>query len=58
MNTVDLKDEIKSKYGEAARRVASGSAGSCCAPTLLWRRREVCIDRRRYVRPLRASPEI
>jgi len=33
MKIVDLKDEIKSKYGEAARRIASGSPGSCCAPT-------------------------
>lgn len=33
MNTIDLKEEIKSKYGEAARRVASGGSSSCCAPS-------------------------
>src|SRR5687767_13543735 len=33
MNTETLKDEIKSKYGEAARRAASGGTSSCCAPT-------------------------
>ncbi len=33
MNTANLKDEIKSKYGEAARRAASGGTSSCCAPT-------------------------
>lgn len=33
MNTVNLKDEIKSKYGAAARRAASGGTSSCCAPT-------------------------
>src|SRR4026208_2240797 len=33
MNAMNLKDEIKSKYGEAARRVASGRSSSCCAPS-------------------------
>ena len=33
MNASDLKGEIKNKYGEAARRVASGVASSCCAPS-------------------------
>ena len=33
MNAVNLKDEIQSKYGEAARQVASGGSSSCCAPT-------------------------
>ena len=33
MNTENLKDEIKSKYGEAARRAASGGTSTCCAPT-------------------------
>jgi arsenite methyltransferase len=33
MKTMNLKDEIKSKYGEAARRVISGGSGSCCAPS-------------------------
>jgi arsenite methyltransferase len=33
MDTINLKDEIKSKYGEAARRVASGGSSSCCAPS-------------------------
>jgi arsenite methyltransferase len=30
MSAVDLKDVVREKYGEAARRVASGSTGSCC----------------------------
>ena len=33
MNSMNLKDEIKSKYGEAARRVTSGGSSSCCAPS-------------------------
>jgi arsenite methyltransferase len=33
MNAMTLKDEIRTKYGEAARRVASGGSGSCCAPS-------------------------
>ena len=33
MNAMNLKDEIKSKYGEAAGRVASGRSSSCCAPS-------------------------
>jgi arsenite methyltransferase len=33
MNVVNLKEEIKSKYGEAARRVASGGPSACCAPS-------------------------
>jgi arsenite methyltransferase len=33
MKAMNLKDEIKSKYGEAARRVISGGSGSCCAPS-------------------------
>ena len=33
MTAQSIKDEVKSKYGEAARRVASGEVGSCCAPT-------------------------
>ena len=33
MNAMNLKDQIKSKYGEAARRVASGGSSSCCAPS-------------------------
>ena len=33
MSAVNLKDEIKSKYGEAARRVASGGSSTCCAPS-------------------------
>ena len=28
-----IKDEVKSKYGEAAKRLASVEVGSCCAPT-------------------------
>ena len=28
-----IKDEVKTKYGEAARRVASGEFGACCAPS-------------------------
>ena len=28
-----IKDEVKTKYGEAARRVASGESGACCAPS-------------------------
>jgi len=33
MNALNLKDEIKNKYGEAARRVASGESSACCAPS-------------------------
>jgi len=33
MNAANLKDEIKRKYGEAARRVVSGGSSSCCAPS-------------------------
>ena len=33
MDAVTLKDEIKSKYGEAAQRAASGGSSSCCAPS-------------------------
>jgi len=28
-----IKDEVKSRYGEAARRVVSGESASCCSPT-------------------------
>jgi arsenite methyltransferase len=30
MSSTDLKHVVREKYGEAARRVASGSTGSCC----------------------------
>jgi arsenite methyltransferase len=30
MNTLDVKETLKEKYGEAARRVATGQASSCC----------------------------
>jgi len=30
MSTSDIKEVVKEKYGEAARRVASGSGSSCC----------------------------
>ncbi|MCI0418869.1 MAG: arsenite methyltransferase [Acidobacteria bacterium] len=30
MNSADLKDEIKSKYGQAALQVASGAKSTCC----------------------------
>jgi arsenite methyltransferase len=33
MNATYLQDEIKNKYGEAARRVVSGEASGCCAPS-------------------------
>ena len=33
MDAVTLKDEIKSKYGEAAQRAASGGSSTCCAPS-------------------------
>src|SRR5438270_830114 len=33
MSTETVRETVKIKYGEAARRVASGEAGSCCAPT-------------------------
>jgi len=33
MSVQSVKDEVKSKYGEAARRVTSGAPGSCCGPT-------------------------
>ena len=32
MSTDTVKDVVKSKYGEAARRISSGESGSCCAP--------------------------
>ena len=32
MHTMNLKDEIKTKYGEAARQVASGGSSPCCGP--------------------------
>jgi SAM-dependent methyltransferase len=30
MSTQDIREVVKQKYGEAARRVASGGSGSCC----------------------------
>ena len=33
MSSETIKEEVKSKYGEAARRVAGGATGSCCATT-------------------------
>ena len=33
MSTETVRETVKIKYGEAARRVASREAGSCCAPT-------------------------
>ena len=33
MNAAKLKDEIRSKYGEAARQISSGGSSSCCAPS-------------------------
>src|SRR5438270_413288 len=33
MSTETVRETVKIKYGEAARRVTSGEAGSCCAPT-------------------------
>jgi SAM-dependent methyltransferase len=30
MNTPDIKQTVKEKYGEAARRVSAGGIGSCC----------------------------
>jgi len=30
MSAQDIKQIVKEKYGEAARRVAAGSASSCC----------------------------
>ena len=33
MSVVTIKDEVKAKYGEAARRVSSGEPGSGCAPS-------------------------
>ena len=33
MNAEKLKDEIKTKYGEAARQIRSGGSSSCCAPS-------------------------
>ena len=33
MTTPDIKATVRDKYGEAARRVSSGSPGSCCATT-------------------------
>ncbi|HVH87081.1 MAG TPA: arsenite methyltransferase [Terriglobales bacterium] len=33
MSTETIKETVKSKYGEVARRVASGGSGSGCAPT-------------------------
>jgi arsenite methyltransferase len=33
MSSEAIKEEVKSKYGEAARRVAGGGTGSCCATT-------------------------
>jgi hypothetical protein len=34
MNT-DVKDVVKEKYAEAARRVAAGEGNSCCGALLL-----------------------
>jgi len=33
MDTERLKDEIKSKYGEAARQISSVGSSKCCAPS-------------------------
>jgi len=33
MSTGTIKDEVRTKYGEVARRVASGEPGGCCAPS-------------------------
>src|SRR6266481_4437000 len=33
MSTRTIKDEVQTKYGEVARRVASGEPGGCCAPS-------------------------
>ena len=33
MSVETLKETVQAKYGEAARRAASGSAGSCCGPS-------------------------
>jgi arsenite methyltransferase len=33
MDATKLKDEIKSKYGEAARQISSVGSSSCCAPS-------------------------
>ena len=33
MNAAKLKEEIKTKYGEAARQISSGGHSSCCAPS-------------------------
>src|SRR6516164_11495395 len=34
MNTQEIKQIVKEKYGEAARRVAVGSATACCGTSL------------------------
>ena len=33
MNTTEVKDTVKEKYGQAARRVAGGQASACCGPS-------------------------
>jgi arsenite methyltransferase len=33
MSVDTLKETVQAKYGEAAKRAAAGSAGSCCGPT-------------------------
>jgi len=33
MSTPDIKELVKEKYGEAARRVTSGAGTSCCGPS-------------------------
>ena len=33
MSIEAVKDEVRNKYGEAARRVTAGGPGVCCAPT-------------------------
>jgi arsenite methyltransferase len=33
MTAPDIKATVRDKYGEAARRISSGSSGSCCATT-------------------------
>ena len=32
--TTSVKDVVKEKYGEAARRVASGETNSCCGASV------------------------
>ena len=38
MSNPSIKEEVREKYGQVARRVASGASNSCCGDRPRWKR--------------------